>query len=200
MNVGSFKNYTTGERRIIIFSHFQLKMLLQSKVKSFLLFHAFTKCVIHCLSPRNSLFSSSVYDTIANGKIAIIPDFLTPDETSKLRGDASTLYHQNKFSTDALASYGTSGTFDPAKDRAVLKLQQWKDQSIGDWEIRTRFQNKMGNLREDLSLNLNRPGLLRGDSVSKYGDGSTEISYTRFGPGAYLKRHVDGKCKCYDKL
>ena len=113
-----------------------------------------------------------------------------------MRCDASTLYHQNKFSTDALASYGTSGTFDPTKDRAVLKLQQWKDQSIGDWEIRTRFQNKMGNLREDLSLNLNRPGLLRGDSVSKYGDGSTEISYTRFGPGAYLKRHVDGKCKC----
>ena len=31
------------------------------------------------------------------------------------------------FSTDALASYGTSGNFDPTKDRAVLKLNQRTD-------------------------------------------------------------------------
>jgi Rps23 Pro-64 3,4-dihydroxylase Tpa1-like proline 4-hydroxylase len=91
----------------------------------------------------------------------------------------------------ALASYGTSGNFDPARDRAVLKLQQWQDQGIGDWSVRKSFGNRMQNLRQDLAHNLNRPGLLLGNSVKKYGEGSTEISYTRFGPGAFLKRHVD---------
>jgi len=137
------------------------------------------------------LFSQSVYDTIADGRIAVIPNFLPQDEIIKLRNDAANLHQQNKFSTDALASYGTSGKFDPSKDRAVLKLQQWKDQGIGDWTVRERFGNRMKNLREDLAYHLDRPGMLLGDSVNKYGAGSTEISYTRFGPGAFLKRHVD---------
>eukprot|EP00980_Cylindrotheca_fusiformis_P015707 scaffold4531_cov103-Cylindrotheca_fusiformis.AAC.1 len=64
------------------------------------------------------LFAQSVYDTIGDGKIGIIPDFIPQDEMRYLRQDAGDLYHQNKFSTDALASYGSSGKFDPAKDRA----------------------------------------------------------------------------------
>lgn len=137
------------------------------------------------------LFSQPVYDTIGEGKIAVIPDFLPQDEMIRLRQDAGNLYAQNMFSTDALASYGSDGKFDPSKDRAVLKLQQWKDQSIGDWSLRQRYGNRIRYLREDLAYNLNRPAMLLGDSVSKYGEGSTEISYTRFGPGAFLKRHVD---------
>ena len=42
-----------------------------------------------------------------------------------------------------------------------------------------------------MAYQLNRPQLLVGDAVNRYGHGSTEISYTRFGPGAYLKKHVD---------
>ncbi|KAL3942731.1 MAG: hypothetical protein SGBAC_003138 [Bacillariaceae sp.] len=137
------------------------------------------------------LLSQSAYDTIANGQIAVIPNFLPQEEIIRLRADATNLHAENKFSTDALASYGTSGKFDPSKDRAVLKLQQWKDRGIGDWALRERFGNRMKNLREDLAYNLDRPAMLLGDSVNKYGAGSTEISYTRFGPGAFLKRHVD---------
>eukprot|EP00526_Cylindrotheca_closterium_P010063 CAMPEP_0113643660 /NCGR_PEP_ID=MMETSP0017_2-20120614/22966_1 /TAXON_ID=2856 /ORGANISM="Cylindrotheca closterium" /LENGTH=397 /DNA_ID=CAMNT_0000555205 /DNA_START=1 /DNA_END=1194 /DNA_ORIENTATION=- /assembly_acc=CAM_ASM_000147 len=129
------------------------------------------------------LFSQGVYDTIGEGRIAVIPNFLPQEDIIKLRNDATNLHQGSKFSTDALASYGSSGKFDPSKDRAVLKLQQWKDQGSGDWTIRERFGNRMKNLREDLAYNL--------DSVNKYGAGSTEISYTRFGPGAFLKRHVD---------
>ena len=51
----------------------------------------------------------------------------------------------------------------------------------------------MGRLRTDLASALGRPGLDEVGSVStsRYGVGSTEISYTRFGPGAFLKRHND---------
>jgi hypothetical protein len=160
-------------------------------IKGFLLKDSGLRRISNVPVFAESLFSQSFYDTIGDGKIAIIPDFLPQDETRKLRQDAGTLYHQDKFSTDALASYGTDGKFDPSKDRAVLKLQQWKDQSIGDWSLRQRFGNRMKNLREDLSYNLHRPEMLIGDAVSKYGEGSTEISYTRFGPGAFLNRHVD---------
>lgn len=51
----------------------------------------------------------------------------------------------------------------------------------------------MAQVRSELSYNLNRPFLDKGNAVDsgKFGLGSTEISYTRFGPGAFLKRHVD---------
>jgi len=51
----------------------------------------------------------------------------------------------------------------------------------------------MSSVRQELATNLNRPQLAATNSasVNKYGVGSTEISYTRFGPGAFLKRHVD---------
>jgi 2OG-Fe(II) oxygenase superfamily len=143
------------------------------------------------LSPPDRLFTSSIYDTIQEGKIAVVPDFLPKSEVLSLRRDAENLYTSNSFSTDALASYGSSGKFDPSKDRTVLKLSQWKNNVLGDWTVRNNFGARIRDLRRDLAINLQRPGLLQGASVSAYGDGSTEISYTRFGPGAFLKRHVD---------
>ena len=142
-------------------------------------------------SLTEKLFKNDVYDTIQNGKIAVIPEFLPSSEIAALRRDAGELHEQHLFSTDALASYGSSGKFDPTKDRTVLKLKQWKNQSLGNYDTRKSFAARMADLRADLSLNLNRPALVQGDAVNKYGQGSTEISYTRFGPGAFLKRHVD---------
>lgn len=133
----------------------------------------------------------SAYDTILNGKIAVVPNFISNDRIADLRQDAMELHRDEKFSTDALASYGTSGKFDPTKDRAVLKLNQWKDTTLGSWETRKNFGHTMAQLRTDLAYHLGRPKLATGISTLKYGDGSTEISYTRFGPGAFLKRHVD---------
>lgn len=48
----------------------------------------------------------------------------------------------------------------------------------------------MQSVRSDLAQTLQRPNLDRGLSVSKYGRGSAESSYTQFGPGVYLHRHV----------
>jgi Rps23 Pro-64 3,4-dihydroxylase Tpa1-like proline 4-hydroxylase len=141
---------------------------------------------------HDRLFPTSVYDTIQQGKIAVIPDFLPKSEILSLQRDAEDMHASNHFSTDALSSYGSSGKFDPSKDRTVLKLSQWKNTALGDWSVRKQFSARIRDLRSDLSVNLQRPGLVRGTSISTYGgEGSTEISYTRFGPGAYLKRHVD---------
>jgi hypothetical protein len=140
---------------------------------------------------KDTLLSPAVYSTIEDGKIAVLPNFLSESDILPLRTDAQNLWSDNKFSTDALASYGTTGKFDPSKDRAVLRLPQWKSENSGNYALRQRFGNLMASVRSELAYNLNRPNLDRGASTSMYGYGSTEISYTRFGPGAFLKRHVD---------
>mmetsp|Transcript_11471 Transcript_11471/g.29020 ORF Transcript_11471/g.29020 Transcript_11471/m.29020 type:complete len:435 (+) Transcript_11471:68-1372(+) len=143
---------------------------------------------------ENRLLPSSVYGTIEEGKIAVVPNFLNEADVLPLRQDAQQLWLDNRFSTDALAGYGSKGNFDPTKDRAVLKLTQWKQSDYGNFELRSnKFANLMASVRQELATNLNRPQLAAPNSaaVQKYGIGSTEISYTRFGPGAFLKRHVD---------
>ena len=139
----------------------------------------------------STMLPSSVYEKIQLGQIAVVPNFLNKDEVAMLRADAKNLHADGHFSTDALASYGSSGKFDPSKDRAVLKLIQWKNQELGNWELRKSFGRKMARVRAQLAENLRRPRLDNGHSVLDYGFGSTEISYTRFGPGAFLKRHID---------
>jgi Rps23 Pro-64 3,4-dihydroxylase Tpa1-like proline 4-hydroxylase len=142
--------------------------------------------------PKEKLFTNKVYDTIQCGKIAVIPDFVSRDKVKVIQQDAKYLFENGYFTTDALSSYGTNGKFDPSKDRTVIKLQQWKDPAAGNYNLRTnQVASLLSTVRADLAYNLNRPALLSGASVNKYGEGSTEISYTRFGPGAYLARHVD---------
>jgi hypothetical protein len=140
---------------------------------------------------KDKLLSPAVYSTIESGKIAVLPNFLSEQDVLPLRTDAQNLWTDEKFSTDALASYGSSGKFDPSKDRAVLRLPQWKSDHLGDYALRQRFGTLMASVRGELAYNLQRPELDRGAATSMYGYGSTEISYTRFGPGAFLKRHVD---------
>jgi hypothetical protein len=140
---------------------------------------------------NDPLLPKSMYDTIAEGKIAVLPNFIPQSEIIPLRDDAQNLWNCDKFSTDALAGYGSTGKFDPTRDRAVLRLPQWKNNELGNYANRQRFGSLMADVRSELSYNLNRPKLDQGDSTTMYGKGSTEISYTRFGPGAFLKRHVD---------
>ena len=165
--------------------------------------------------PKDKLLSSRDYDAIQQGQIAIIPNFIPPQQIASLKLDAQNLWNQQFYATDALASYGTSlGTkFNPARDRAVLKLSQWKDPSLGTYDTRYQLGARMAALRADLAYHLDRPHLNSGLAVQSattrsssattttattastttntFGYGSTEISYTRFGPGAFLKRHVD---------
>jgi len=142
----------------------------------------------------STILPPSAYQTILEGRIAVIPQFLPSSIVTELRHDAQSLYQQGHFSTDALAAYGKESTtqFDPTKDRTVLKLDSWNRSALGNYPLRhERFASIMSKLRTELSHQLHRPKLDQGVSTTKYGTGSTEISYTRFGPGAYLKRHID---------
>lgn len=145
------------------------------------------------LGASNKLFSESFYEDIQQGRIAVVPSFLPPHEVAVLRRDAQALHASNYFSTDALASYGTQGSFDASKDRAVLKLDNWKNHALGDATIRQQLEGRLRTVRQDVAIHLDRPGLAAPDAAAttRFGNGSTEISYTRFGPGAFLRRHVD---------
>lgn len=154
--------------------------------------HLCSSIALQVTTPKESnLLGRQVFDTIQDGKIAIIPNFLSAGEIRALRDDAQKLWEDGKFSTDALAAYGSNGKFDPTKDRAVLKLNQWKNRNNGQWETREMMGNRMQKVRAELAYNLDRPRLNEGAATTMYGHGSTEISYTRFGPGAFLKRHID---------
>jgi len=149
-----------------------------------------TYALVPSSSANKPLFPSQVYESIQNAKIAVIPNFLDRNTVATLRKDAQECV--SSFDTDALSGYGSSGTFDPTRDRTVLKLDRWKNTALGDWSVRQRFGAQMAAVRSDLARELNRPQLAQGVAASnRYGNGSTEISYTRFGPGAFLKRHVD---------
>jgi hypothetical protein len=143
----------------------------------------------------------AVFDTIQQGQIAVVPDFLSSSQVSRLRRDAQNLYTQGHFITDALAGYGkTAGQrdkaqFDPSKDRSVLPAyipsQQrngpFVDSNLGDATARHDFATTIiADLRRQVAKGLDRPGLDTPDGPNNH-----ELSYTRFGPGASLKRHND---------
>ena len=126
---------------------------------------------------------------------------MSPSEVSRLRSDASTLYNDGYFTVDALAGYGKSAgakdkaSFDATKDRAVLpayipsqkKAGPFLSSTLGDVDARKKLTTKITALRSDLAKGLDRPGI----DVLDYGNDNHEISYTRFGQGALLARHID---------
>ena len=67
-----------------------------------------------------------MFETIDQGGIAIVDNFLSQSQVSRLRNDARSLFKQGEFITDALAGYGQKAAkrdkeqFDPSKDRSVL--------------------------------------------------------------------------------
>lgn len=147
-----------------------------------------------------SVLPESAIQTIDRGGIAVVPNFLSPSEVSRLRADASNLYQDGDFIVDALAGYGAkSGAkdkagFDPTKDRAVLpayipsqkKNGPFVSPTLGDVDGRKALATTISALRSDLAKALDRPGLDTPD-----GGDNHEMSYTHFGPGAMLARHVD---------
>ena len=166
----------------------------------FLILVTFTYCNHNTLAL--SILSDSAITTINQGGIAIIPNFLSPSKVSRLRSDASNLYSDGHFIVDSLAGYGKQkakdkSKFDVSKNRAVLpayipskhKSGPFVSNSFGDVDARKELETLIAAVRSDLAIGLDRPGL---NAVpSEYGGDNNEISYTRFGPGASLARHVD---------
>jgi len=149
-----------------------------------------------------SILPDSAISTINQGGIAIIPNFLSQSKVSRLRSDASNLYSDGHFIVDSLAGYGKQkakdkSKFDVSKDRAVLpayipskhKSGPFVSNTLGDVDARKELETLIAALRSDLATGLDRPGL---NAVpAEYGGDNNEISYTRFGAGASLARHVD---------
>jgi len=148
------------------------------------------------------LLPDSVFEVINKGGIAIVDDFLPASQISRLRQDAQGLYENNHFKVDAIAGYGYKANqrdkaqFDPAKDRAVCpafipsqqRIGPFLDSNLGDSDARLALQKLVAEMRSDVSIGLDRPGM------NYYKDeyrNNHELSYTRFGPGAFLKRHTD---------
>lgn len=152
----------------------------------------------------------SVFDTIQQGKIAIVDNYLPASQVTQLRRDAQAIYYDDqKFITDAIAGYSAAakkqqGTnrnsiaFDPAKDRSVCPAYIPSKQTLGPFvnpnlgsapalRINTLMNTQIAQLRQDLSVGLDRPNI----ALLKDGMNNHEVSYTRFGPGAFLKRHTD---------
>jgi Rps23 Pro-64 3,4-dihydroxylase Tpa1-like proline 4-hydroxylase len=143
----------------------------------------------------------SVIATINRGGIAQVDNFLSPSTVNTLRSDAQDLYQKGHFITDALANYGKSAgekdkaQFDVSKDRSVCpsyipsksQLGPFVNDQVGNSESRNDVAKIITTLRQELAIGLDRPGM------ANLPDGmyNHELSYTRFGPGAFLKRHVD---------
>lgn len=169
-------------------------MLLKSSLKCFM-FNILPLSVFSLSSLPNSAI-----ETINNGGIAVIPDFLSPSVVSQLRADAQRLHAEGHFITDGLAGYDKKtgakdkAQFDPSKDRAVFpayipsqnRAGPFVSASLGDADGRQALTRTIAGLRTELSTRLDRPGLDTPDAPKNH-----EISYTRFGPGALLARHVD---------
>lgn len=162
------------------------------------------KCLIISTIPFTVFSLSSIphsaIETINNGGIAVVPDFVSPSVVSRLRADAQKLHTDGHFITDGLAGYGTKkgakdkAQFDPRKDRAVFpayipsrqQMGPFVSTTLGDADGRQALTQTIAGLRTELSKRLDRPGLDTPDAPNNH-----EISYTRFGPGALLARHVD---------
>jgi Rps23 Pro-64 3,4-dihydroxylase Tpa1-like proline 4-hydroxylase len=155
-----------------------------------------------------SLLPEAAIRTIQNGGIAVIPNYLSPMTVSRLRKDASNLYTNGHFIIDSLAGYGKDAgnrdktKFDSTKDRAVLPSYipsknisgPFVNLELGDAVARKQLTANIKSLRQELAISLNRPGLIVEPSILENefaGMDGHEVSYTRFGPGAYLARHVD---------
>mmetsp|Transcript_42182 Transcript_42182/g.76094 ORF Transcript_42182/g.76094 Transcript_42182/m.76094 type:complete len:382 (-) Transcript_42182:32-1177(-) len=165
--------------------------------------HHLTIIVTICILRKSgalSVLPDSAINTIDRGGIAVIPNFLSPSEVSRLRTDARNLYHDGYFTVDALAGYGAKAgakdkaSFDPTKDRAVLpayipsqkKNGPFVSPTLGDVDGRKQLTTTIAALRSDLAKGLDRPGLDTPD-----GGDNHEMSFTHFGPGAMLARHID---------
>ena len=135
------------------------------------------------------------------GRIVAVKNWLSASEVAVLLADAEASFAAGHFKADALASYGrstkagSSKGFDASSDRMVMPSfypskgytdGPWVDASIGNAAARQRFKQRMGAVKLTLSRTLQGRASLAGDARATH-----EMSYTRYGPGAFLARHTD---------
>ena len=139
-------------------------------------------------------------EEIEAGRVVVLKNWLPREEVGALRADALASFAAGHFKADALASYGkktkagTNEGFDAANDRMVMPSffpskgtdGPWVDPTIGDSAARRRFRERMAQVKATLARELTDRRTLAADGAQTH-----EMSYTRYGPGAFLPRHTD---------
>ena len=143
-----------------------------------------------------SLLPPGVIEQIEAGRVVTIPNWLPAADVRALRADAEACFADGCFKADALATYGQKKKkgFDPANDRMVMPSfypskgtdGPWVDSSIGNAAVRQQFKARMAALKAELSESLVDRKTLAANTKQTH-----EMSYTRYGPGAFLPRHTD---------
>lgn len=147
-------------------------------------------------SPADVALPPDTIEQIEAGRIVVVKNWLPSEELAVLRADAESAFAAGFFKADALATYGQrpKAGFDAANDRMVMPSfypskgldGPWVDPSIGDAAARLKFKQRMGAVKAALSRSLQGRETLIADAAQTH-----EMSYTRYGPGAFLARHTD---------
>ena len=148
--------------------------------------------------PLDNMLPRGAIEQLEAGRVVEVRNFLPAGEVSALRRDAQACFEAGIFNADALATYAQKksrgGAADPANDRKTMPSfyaskgidGPWVDPALGDAVARARFKSRMTDLRSQLSTRcIGRPTLAT-DTTHTH-----EVSYSRYGPGAFLPRHTD---------
>uniref|UniRef100_A0A7S4VU83 Prolyl 4-hydroxylase alpha subunit Fe(2+) 2OG dioxygenase domain-containing protein n=1 Tax=Ditylum brightwellii TaxID=49249 RepID=A0A7S4VU83_9STRA len=131
--------------------------------------------------------------TIEAGKAVIIPNWLTPSETSAICQDVQQCFQDGHF-TNFILSRNPNKVDKAANDRWIMPSFSknrdgtngpFVDPTIGNYELRHSLKLKMAQVKALLAKEMyDRPTLA--DDTQTH-----EMEYLRYGQGALLARHVD---------
>jgi len=144
---------------------------------------------LFCLSNSFSLIGSKELETIAEGGVVVLPNWLGTDLVRRMKKDALNLFESGFFTPDGLTNTALSKDkqgFAKSTDRQTFRGGDgWYDKNAGDLSTREEFADRMKLLREELALGLGRPTLIP-EGTRKH-----EMTYNLYEPGAKLGRHLD---------
>ncbi|KAL7438857.1 hypothetical protein ACHAXH_004968 [Discostella pseudostelligera] len=144
------------------------------------------------------LISPEHIRTIQLGGVAILPNWLPSHLILSMKIDAQTLFTSGHFQPDGLTNTAIkSQNFSGKADRQTFRggseggSSGWYNASIGNITARLEFANRMDQLRQELSLGLDRPTLFKKEHEEMDTRQRHEITYNWYEPGAKLGRHLD---------
>jgi Rps23 Pro-64 3,4-dihydroxylase Tpa1-like proline 4-hydroxylase len=150
-------------------------------------------------STNSAQISKADVVKIANGGVAVLPEFVPSDLVRRMRIDAQQLKRKGAFRPDGLTNNALGNSnqqgFTQSSDRQTFRgngsgsQQSWFQAELGDYNTRIEFDDLLASLRKQLAADLNRPSLLAADLEKNRQ--RHEITYNWYEPGAKLGRHLD---------
>ena len=137
--------------------------------------------------------SAETIQTIASGRAAIIPNFLSLEECAELRQDVKQCYEGGYFKNFILSTNPKKAD-KQANDRWIMPSfykssrtdGPFVDPNVGNFALRQRFKARMAQVKAYLAQNLEGRPTLANDLPQTH-----EMEFLRYGVGARLQRHTD---------